>query len=69
MTIEDDDSKNSRIFAVKWTSPEAMKLFKFSFQSDVWAFGVTCWEAFSWGEEPYGDWTDGQIKTKVCDEG
>ena len=41
-----------------WMAPECLVQQKYSTSSDVWAFGVVCWEIFSIGQEPYGhrDW-------------
>ncbi|XP_042898990.1 tyrosine-protein kinase Shark isoform X2 [Parasteatoda tepidariorum] len=38
---------------LKWYAPECIYYFKFSSKSDVWSFGVTLWEAVSYGEKPY----------------
>ncbi|XP_046869812.1 tyrosine-protein kinase ZAP-70 [Hypomesus transpacificus] len=38
---------------LKWYAPECMNFHKFSSKSDAWSFGVTMWEAFSYGGKPY----------------
>ncbi|XP_033101035.1 tyrosine-protein kinase receptor TYRO3-like [Anneissia japonica] len=37
----------------RWLAPEALKYFNFTTKTDVWAFGVTMWEIFSFGQHPY----------------
>ncbi|KAI3420388.1 hypothetical protein GPALN_003689 [Globodera pallida] len=36
-----------------WSPPESLRFREFSHKSDVWAFGVTLWELFTFGEEPW----------------
>ncbi|XP_056270918.1 tyrosine-protein kinase ZAP-70 isoform X2 [Pseudoliparis swirei] len=38
---------------LKWYAPECINFHKFSSKSDVWSFGVTLWEAFTYGGKPY----------------
>ncbi|RNA13561.1 tyrosine- kinase SYK [Brachionus plicatilis] len=38
---------------LKWYPPDAIHTGKFDEKSDVWSFGVTCWEATSYGGRPY----------------
>jgi serine/threonine protein kinase len=38
---------------VKWYSPETNSLHLSDEKSEVWSFGVLCWEATSYGEIPY----------------
>ncbi|XP_041863312.1 tyrosine-protein kinase ZAP-70 [Melanotaenia boesemani] len=38
---------------LKWYAPECLNFHKFSSKSDVWSFGITMWEAFSYGGKPY----------------
>lgn len=38
---------------LKWYAPECIQFHKFSSKSDVWSFGITMWEAFTYGGKPY----------------
>lgn len=38
---------------LKWYAPECMYYYKFTPKSDVWSYGVTMWEATSYGKKPY----------------
>lgn len=40
---------------IKWYAPESYNYGNFSHKSDVWSFGVTIWEMYSFGEVPYGE--------------
>lgn len=46
-------AQNSRDLPIKWYSPETLKTMKYSFKSDVWSFGVTLFEMFTYGETPF----------------
>jgi len=38
---------------LKWYAPECIYFRKFDTKSDVWSYGITLWEATSYGEKPY----------------
>ncbi len=42
------------IWIVDRYAPEAISIGKFTSKSDVWSFGVTLWEMFSYAGTPYG---------------
>ncbi|KAJ6220475.1 hypothetical protein RDWZM_006287, partial [Blomia tropicalis] len=46
---------------VRWTAPEAIAFRKFTSASDVWSFGIVCWEVMSYGERPYWTWSNQDV--------
>jgi AXL receptor tyrosine kinase len=38
---------------IKWMPPESLNDKIYNEKTDVWSFGVTCWEVFSLGKTPY----------------
>ena len=46
---------------IAWCAPECITFLKFTSASDIWAFGVTMWEMFSYGFQPWAAQTGQQI--------
>lgn len=57
----------TQIGPIRWMSPEAL-MQTYSEKSDVWAFGVICWECLT-GQEPYTGMDLMQLAVKIRDEG
>lgn len=47
--------------AVAWCAPESLAHMTFTTASDIWAFGVTLWELFTYGFEPWAGLTREQV--------
>ncbi|CAL1527231.1 unnamed protein product, partial [Lymnaea stagnalis] len=48
-----------------WCAPESLKSRQFSHASDAWMFGVTLWEMFTYGQEPWLGLNGSQILHKI----
>jgi serine/threonine protein kinase len=47
-------SATSEHMPARWMAPESLKTATFSSKTDVWGFGVLCWEISSLAQTPYG---------------
>uniref|UniRef100_A0A8C7T965 non-specific protein-tyrosine kinase n=2 Tax=Oncorhynchus mykiss TaxID=8022 RepID=A0A8C7T965_ONCMY len=53
------------IFPLRWTAPEAIANEKFTIKCDVWSFGILLYEIMTFGEMPYPDMNNSQVKQRV----
>ena len=49
------------VLPIRWMSPEAVIFGKFSTAGDVWSFGVTMWEIFSFAMQPYFGFSNEEV--------
>lgn len=64
--IDDQYTSNGGAkFPIKWSPPEVLNFTRFSSKSDVWAYGVMCWEVFTCGEMPYGRAKNPEVVERV----
>ena len=54
-TSEYYKKKTSGKVPAMWMAPESLFDKIYTTKSDVWSFGVLCWEVYSLGERPYAD--------------
>ncbi|GMR36468.1 hypothetical protein PMAYCL1PPCAC_06663 [Pristionchus mayeri] len=47
---------------IRWMPRESIEAGRFTQKSDVWAFGVTLWEMYSYGRQPYDGYSDSQVQ-------
>ena len=50
---DDEGNKKKLELPWKWVAPEAAMSRTFDQPSDVWSFGITLWEIFTFGGMPY----------------
>ncbi len=52
---------HNQLIPLRWMPPEAVFEQEYSSKSDVWSFGVFCWEVFSLCDMPYKLQTDEEV--------
>ena len=55
---------------IRWMAPETIQYTcrKFSSASDIWAFGVTLWEIYTFGQRPYFELSNQEVLMQVPNE-
>jgi len=51
--LNDSTYTNNTLLPIRWTAPEVIKTQIYFKESDIWSFGVTCWEILSRGKLPF----------------
>ena len=53
---------------LRWMAPEVLRFtntLKFSEASDVWAYGITIWEIYTLGEQPYFEFNINEVRVQI----
>ena len=59
---------SDQMVPVRWMAPETLRFtsaLKFSVASDIWSFGITMWEIYTFGELPYFLFDNQDIRTQI----
>jgi serine/threonine protein kinase len=66
---QDYYDNGTQLLPIRWMAPELLGNSDvgpaFSLSSDVWSFGVFCWEVFTYGRQPYEELMDEQVLEMV----
>ncbi|XP_019898665.2 tyrosine-protein kinase FRK isoform X1 [Esox lucius] len=54
------------LFPLRWTAPEAIASEKFTIKGDVWSFGILLYEIITFGDMPYAEMNNHQVKEMVA---
>jgi serine/threonine protein kinase len=60
-------NQTEKMVPLRWTSPEALEFEVWSQKSDVWSFGILCFEVLSRGERPFWNLRDNEVIKIVTD--
>uniref|UniRef100_A0A7E4ZRR0 Tyrosine-protein kinase n=1 Tax=Panagrellus redivivus TaxID=6233 RepID=A0A7E4ZRR0_PANRE len=50
---------------IRWLAPETMFTTTYTYKTDVFSFGIMCWEIYQNGSEPYPGFTVAEVNVRV----
>ncbi|KER32012.1 hypothetical protein T265_12870, partial [Opisthorchis viverrini] len=71
----EDEEKHGEVIVrsgrvpIRWLAIETLTHGRYSFKTDVWAYGVTLWEIFTFGEKPYERIETANVKAHILSGG
>ncbi len=54
--------KNKTNLPIAWMSPELIHFHRYTTASDVFSFGISMWECFTYGDIPWKDLTNDEVR-------
>lgn len=65
MPVNTNSSRTLKQLAIRHMAPETLRDDVYSTKTDVWAFGITCWEIWMLGQVPYGSLSASEISSEI----
>lgn len=66
---QDYFDNGAQLLPIRWMPPELLEQMEdspcFSLHSDIWSFGVLCWEVFAYAKLPYESYSDDELLTII----
>ncbi|KAK4298246.1 hypothetical protein Pmani_029396 [Petrolisthes manimaculis] len=59
------EQKSRGALPIRWMAPESLYMSIFTHKSDVWSFGILCWEIVTLGSTPYPGMTAREVMRSV----
>ena len=53
------------LLPVRWLPPESFLYRKFTIESDLWSYGVVLWEIFSYGKQPWFQYSNHEVISHI----
>lgn len=50
---------------IRWLAPETLRTAMYTQKTDVFSYGIMCWEIFANGQEPYPGFTVAEVNVRV----
>lgn len=50
---------------IRWLAPETLRTAMYTQKTDVYSYGIMCWEIFANGQEPYPGFTVAEVNVRV----
>lgn len=57
--------ESNEMLPMRWLAPESFNNGIFTMDSDVWSFAVVLWEMFTFGDLPWSEYNNEQVKDKI----
>ena len=62
-----NQSKKETAMPIRWMAPESVIDKKFSEDTDIWSYGIVLWEIVTYGEVPFGKFSNETVDFMVRD--
>jgi len=53
------------VLPVRWMPPESLLYRTFTVESDIWSYGILLWEIFTYGRQPWFEFSNHEVPRPI----